>query len=232
MATLRTFCWAFFEGEETCKEVLIPFDKILCIQDHDGGKGDTCLISVSGSSAIHADVTLDEMRKIMDDHCKHPDKNIDTHDFSIGKAKPKTGSETFRAHTNIQPQKNSISEQRQQPIKRKQKRQPNKRERMLSVQELKKLDGFSKWRQQLNMREQELNEREQMLNKLGLILEREQKVTECERKLDERELTVEREQKVTEREREIDERERILNEREWARSSGGFSADYEAWRDQ
>ena len=44
---MRTFCWGILDGEETCKEVLIPFDRILCIQDHDGGKGNTCLVSIA-----------------------------------------------------------------------------------------------------------------------------------------------------------------------------------------
>lgn len=96
MATLHTFCWVKLDGKEICKEVLIPFDKILCIQDHDGGKGDTCLISVSGSTAVHVDVSLDEMRKIMNLHYKNPDEDIATHDFSIGKVKPKKSRNQVR----------------------------------------------------------------------------------------------------------------------------------------
>jgi len=87
MATLRTLCWASLDGKEICKECLIPFDRILLIQEHDdgSGKGNTCFISVSGSNAVQVDVTLDKMRKIMDEHAKYPDKNIDTHDFSLSK---------------------------------------------------------------------------------------------------------------------------------------------------
>jgi len=80
--TLKTMGWATHNGIKTTKEILVDLDKIICVAKCDDDiKGDTCLISVTDSMALHIDIPLDQMRKILDEHKKHPYKNFDTHSF-------------------------------------------------------------------------------------------------------------------------------------------------------
>ena len=83
MATLRTLGWINWtdhvggrKPERTCKELVIPLHKIVCIADQDHK---TCLVAIDGNCAYHIDVPIDQMRMILDEHHRNPAKNFDTH---------------------------------------------------------------------------------------------------------------------------------------------------------
>ena len=66
-------------GEKVCKELVIPLSKILYVQEHDGGKGDTCLVAISDMGALHVDIPFKRMKQILKEHYKNPDKDFVTH---------------------------------------------------------------------------------------------------------------------------------------------------------
>jgi hypothetical protein len=76
MATLRTIGWTQLEGERVCKELVIPLKKITFAQEHDG---DTCLVQVSARCGLWIDVPIRQMRQILNEHHKDPNKDFDTH---------------------------------------------------------------------------------------------------------------------------------------------------------
>ena len=80
MATLRTLGWVKLNGEQVCKEFVVPLPKVMFAQEYNvEGKGDTCIITLSDTFALHIDIPLKQMRKILDEHHKSPYKNFDTH---------------------------------------------------------------------------------------------------------------------------------------------------------
>ena len=76
MATLKTISWVSFNGEQACKETLIPMDNIMFVTDYVDG---TCLIQVSEKCAVHADIPLKQMNRILKEHDIDPDRDFDTH---------------------------------------------------------------------------------------------------------------------------------------------------------
>jgi hypothetical protein len=92
MATLKTIGWLTLDDQKVCKEFVIPLETILCAVEYDDGKGETCLVFLPGDCGCHIDITLKQMRKILDEHQRNPRKNFDTHpevDFSwIGRNQP------------------------------------------------------------------------------------------------------------------------------------------------
>ena len=78
--TLKTLSLTAIKGEFRWVETVIDMDKILHVVEYpyDEYPG-TCLLSYSESMALHVDVPIDAMRKIMDGHKQKPMKNFDTH---------------------------------------------------------------------------------------------------------------------------------------------------------
>ena len=77
MAILKTISWISCNGEQVCKETLVPMDNILFVTDYADG---TCLIQVSDKSSVHADIPLKQMHRILKEHDIDPDRDFDTHD--------------------------------------------------------------------------------------------------------------------------------------------------------
>ena len=82
---LHTVGWVNWTDPETdevqrvCREIIIPFHKIYAITEHDNDKGDTCLVSVTEETAFHVDIPLKQMKKILKEHYRDPDKDFETH---------------------------------------------------------------------------------------------------------------------------------------------------------
>jgi len=78
--TLKTLSLTKIDKKQRWVETVIDLDKIICVQEY---PFDTCpntsLLSYSGEYAIHVDVPLKQMRKILDEHKRNPLKNFDTH---------------------------------------------------------------------------------------------------------------------------------------------------------
>jgi|GEM_PF-4759224 len=78
--TLRTIGWMTHNGKRSTREVVIDLDKIICVTEvNDDTKGNTCALSLTESMAMHVDVSLEQMRQILDEHKKYPHRNFDTH---------------------------------------------------------------------------------------------------------------------------------------------------------
>ena len=77
MAILKTISWVTAWGQPACKETLVPMDNILFITEGENG---TCYIQVSNNSAVHADIPLKQMHRILKEHDIDPDRDFDTHD--------------------------------------------------------------------------------------------------------------------------------------------------------
>jgi len=92
--TLTTLGWTYFNDKKVCKELTVPMKNVLFIQEHDGGKGDTTFLFISTSGAIHVDIPFKQMKKILKEHLKDPDKDFNTHpDLEDESPKTKPGSD-------------------------------------------------------------------------------------------------------------------------------------------
>lgn len=78
--TLKTMALMNINGQRRWAETLIYFDKILHVTEYPFEDYPyTCLIQYTDASALHVDVSLKQMRKILDEHKHNPMKNFDTH---------------------------------------------------------------------------------------------------------------------------------------------------------
>jgi hypothetical protein len=78
--TLKTLALLTVERKKRWVETIIDIDKILYVSecpldDYPG----TCMLSYNDHHALHVDVPLKQMRKIIGEHKKYPWKNFDTH---------------------------------------------------------------------------------------------------------------------------------------------------------
>jgi len=82
--TLKTLFRGEFQGKRQWLETVIDLDRILYVSAYPNSDfPGTCLAQYNDDFALHLDVTLAQMRKIMDEHKIDPLKNFDTHsDFS------------------------------------------------------------------------------------------------------------------------------------------------------
>ena len=74
---LMTLGWTHLENRKTLEELCIPLCNVVFLQKHDDG---TCLVSVSERRAVLVDQTLKQMRQILKEAKKDPNKDFFTHD--------------------------------------------------------------------------------------------------------------------------------------------------------
>ena len=80
--TLKTLALHELCGQKTWAEAIIDIDRILVVKEYTlGDYPGTCLLQYCNDYALHVDVSLTQMRKILDEHKRNPMKNFDTHTF-------------------------------------------------------------------------------------------------------------------------------------------------------
>jgi predicted acetyltransferase len=78
--TLKTLSLVTINKKPRWVEVIVDLDKVLQIMEYpdDDHKG-TCFLAFSDDYALHIDVSMKQMRKIMIEHKKNPTQDFDTH---------------------------------------------------------------------------------------------------------------------------------------------------------
>jgi len=78
--TLKTFALIEVQGQKRWTETIIDLDRVSHVlayplEDYPG----TCFVQYCSDRAIHVDQSLQQMRRILDEHKRNPLKNFDTH---------------------------------------------------------------------------------------------------------------------------------------------------------
>lgn len=87
MGTLRSFGWSKVNGIDQYDEFVIDLDKVLYVRSYkDPSGGDSSLVALSATAALHLDVPLTRMQEILNEHKANPFGDFDTHpDFDKDK---------------------------------------------------------------------------------------------------------------------------------------------------
>jgi hypothetical protein len=78
--TLKTLSLVKINGKQRWTEVVVNLSKLLYVIEYPGDDyPNTCFLAQSDEHALHVDLSLKQMRKILDEHNRLPFKNFDTH---------------------------------------------------------------------------------------------------------------------------------------------------------
>ena len=82
--TLKTLSLSIHNNQARWKETIIDLDKVQFVQEYPyEDYPDTCCVAYANQGSqtysLHVDISLKQMRKIMDEHKRNPVKNFDTH---------------------------------------------------------------------------------------------------------------------------------------------------------
>jgi hypothetical protein len=78
--TLKTLAKVIINGKPRWAEVVVDLDKILqIIEYNDDDFPDTCFLAFKDDHALHVDLSLKQMRKILGEHKRYPMRDFDTH---------------------------------------------------------------------------------------------------------------------------------------------------------
>ena len=81
MSTLTTCGWMLINGQREYREFLIDFENIMyCTSAKDPSGGDSALLVLRGETAVHVDLTFDQLKILLKKHKEFPELDYATHD--------------------------------------------------------------------------------------------------------------------------------------------------------